>query len=141
MKFDQPLGDSALAAFFVRVALGAFLLLSGKAKMNGMPGFVNPDFVIQMQNMKMMPDTVSTIYAILLPYLEILTGGFLVLGFWTTFTAILACAIFGVSVYMWGLFPAETKMMFNKDVILFACSFSLLYSGAGAFSMDRFRRG
>lgn len=140
MKLDQPIGDTALAPFFIRVSLGAFLLLSGRAKMDGLPGFVLPDFVLQMQGMKGMPEGVSTVYAILLPYLELLCGTFLIVGFWTTFTAILTSLMFAISVYLWGVFPTESKMMFNKDILLFASSFSLLYSGAGAFSMDRFRK-
>lgn len=109
--------------------------------MDGMPGFVHPDFVLQMQGMKAMPEGVSTVYAILLPYLELLAGAFLIIGFWTTFTAILSAIIFAVSVYLWGIYPTESKVIFNKDIVLLACAISLLYSGAGAFSMDRFRKG
>ena len=141
MKLDQPIGDSAYAAFLIRVPLGAFLMLSGKAKLDGLPGFVLPEFVQQMQGMNVMPDSIATVYAILLPYIELLAGAFLILGFWTIFAAILSSVVFGMSVYIWGLYTSDTKMMFNKDALLLAASVSLLYSGAGFLSMDRFRKG
>ena len=141
MKLDQPIADVAYAPFFIRVPLGVYLILSGRAKLDGMPGFVLPDFVIQMQNMKVLPDYIATTYAILMPYLEIVAGALLLIGFWTTFAAILSSVLFAMSLYLWGIYTTETKMMFNKDAILLGCSISLLYSGGGFLSMDRFRRG
>ncbi|MCB0354493.1 MAG: DoxX family protein [Bdellovibrionales bacterium] len=134
MKLTEPVGNTLYAPFFIRCALGAYLLLAGLLKLDSLDGFV-----VQVQQLGVLPKHIATVVGILLPYLEIVSGTMLILGMWTTLGAIIACILLGAFIYVFGIFPNRGHL-FNKDVILFAAGLSIMYSGAGAFSVDRFRK-
>lgn len=135
MKLSEPIGNQAWAPFFIRVALGSWLVLAGLAKLDDLPGFVQ-----QVKQLKILPDHLATLYALSLPYLEVAIGSLLVVGIWSTLSAILASLLVASFLYFFGIFPGR-GMLFNKDVLLFAGAVSLLFSGAGAVSIDKFRKG
>ncbi len=130
----EPVGDTLYAPFFLRLALGSYFVLAGLAKLDD-PGA----FVLEVQRFGILPEQFATVYAILLPYLEILSGGMLLCGMWTTLAAIITTLLLGSFIYAFGFFPPKANL-FNKDVILLAVSVSIMFSGAGAFSVDRFRK-
>ena len=140
MKMGEPIGDAAYAPLFVRATLGVFFYLAGRSKLDGLPGYVLPKFVTEVKSYNLLPDQLATVYAILLPYLEILIGVLLVLGLWTTFAAGAARLVFGSFVYFFGALTGDSANLLNKDVVLLAAAVSLLYSGAGVFSFDKFRK-
>ena len=135
IKLNEPIGNSLYGPLIVRCALGAFFILAGHMKLQ------NPQaFVQEVQSLNLMPHQLATVYGILIPYFEIGTGALLIAGFWTTLGAIFSSLLL-VS-FVWvsgGLFP-HSKNLFNKEILILAASLSLLYSGAGAFSIDRFRK-
>ncbi|MCI5064473.1 DoxX family protein [bacterium] len=133
MKLNRPVGNALYAPLFLRQALGWYLILSGIVKLENLKGFIG-----EFQKLNVLPEHFATVYAIILPYGEILAGGLLVLGFLTTLGAFLA-AFHGVTlIYAFGLF-SSTGQLLSKDLIFLAAALSVLYSGAGAFSVDRFR--
>lgn len=141
MKFGEPIGSAIYAPLFVRITLGFFFYFSGRAKLDGLPGYVLPQFVKQVKEYNILPDQLATVYAILLPYLEIILGGLLIVGLWTTLAAGLAALILGSFVYLFGLYSGNGRIVLNKDLVLLGAALSLLYSGAGVFSIDKFRKG
>lgn len=110
-------------------------MLAGLAKLEDVPGFVK-----EVRALNILPDHLAALYALALPYLEIGVGSLLVVGIWSTLSAIIAAALIGSVVYIFGVFPGR-GLLFNKDILLLAGAVSLLFSGAGAMSLDKFRKG
>jgi uncharacterized membrane protein YphA (DoxX/SURF4 family) len=140
MKMSEPLGNQMYAPFFVRVGLGMFFYFAGRSKLDGLPGYVLPEFVKQVKGFNLLPDQAATVYAILLPYFQILIGVLLIAGLWTTFAGGAAALIIGSFIYLFGVFSGPPAGLLNKDVVLLGGALSLLYSGAGFLSIDRFRK-
>lgn len=133
IKFNKPVGDAMYGPLLVRLALGSYLLMAGLAKMDNIPGFIN-----EVQTFHYMPQHLATVYGILTPYLEVIVGGMILLGMWTTLAAGMAGLIVISYIFAFGVFPYTSKII-NKDIILLSAALSLLYTGAGALSIDRFR--
>ncbi len=129
MKLSEPIGNPAWGAFFVRVAVGIFFVLKGLHDVDHAP------LVIQTVGiLKNLSHNGITLIGILIPYLEIIGGALLVLGFWTVIGAYMASAIALFFVYTVGFRDAG---IVNRDLVVFAASLSLLYTGAGAMSLDK----
>ena len=136
MKMNEPIGHPAWGPFFVRLGLGFFFLLAGLAKY-GRP----QRFIQEVEKLNVFPAPFSTLYAVTLPYAEILVGALLLIGIFTTLAGVGASLILISFIYSFGIFPLSTPGVFNKDLILLGVAVSLLFSGPGAFSIDQFRRG
>jgi uncharacterized membrane protein YphA (DoxX/SURF4 family) len=134
MNISAPIGDARYAPFFIRVTLGAYFAYAGYIKVQDVPFFIE-----ELKQFSFIPEHLATLVGILLPYVEIAIGGMLILGLWTTLSGILACVLLASFIYAYGIFPRP--QIPNKDFILFAAALSLLYSGAGALSLDSFRKG
>jgi uncharacterized membrane protein YphA (DoxX/SURF4 family) len=130
----EPIGNPLYAPFLVRVGLGGYFVLAGLTKLENLSTFVG-----QVKAFGLLSNEISTLYGLLLPYAEITVGTLLVLGFWTTVASALASLMLCSFIVALGLFP-NSGQLFNKDVILLGASLSLLYSGSGAMSVDRFRK-
>jgi uncharacterized membrane protein YphA (DoxX/SURF4 family) len=141
MKISEPIGNPILAPLFVRVALGIYFVLEGRAKLSLNTGLVVPEFIREVRTLTTMPEQISTVYGILLPYLFVIVGALLLIGLWMTLTAGLATLILCSVCYMWGIYASQNPLVFNSNLILLIVAASLLYSGAGALSIDRFRKG
>lgn len=134
MKMNEPIGDSLYGPLILRSVLGAYFIISGMRLLDDIPGFI-----AEVQRFGILPNQMAAMYAILLPYFQIGVGGLLVIGFWTTFASMISSLMLISFVIAIGLFPTKFGP-FNKDLILLASAISLLYTGAGAFSLDRFRK-
>ena len=134
MKLNEPIGNPIYAPPFIRAALGAFLLYTGRSQLSAPTLLVD-----QVQALKILPEHLATVFALLLPYLEILAGGLIFVGYWTTLGGIIAAVIVLPFVYTAG--AVTGKGIFNKELFVLMSALSLLYSGAGAISVDRFRKG
>jgi len=97
----------------------------------------------------MLADQWATVYAILLPYIEIIGGGLIVSGFWTTLGSVLITACIGSVMYIFGPTLGQTVAsagvfrpygMISKETILLAASIAMMFTGPGAFSIDGFRK-
>ena len=129
---NEPIGNALYGPLLARLPLGAYFLLAGYAKLQ------NPDkFVMVVKKFGILPEPLATLYAILLPYVETISGGMLILGAWTTLFAILMSLMLASFIIAIGLFEG---MPFNKDLVLLGLSLSFLWSGSGACSIDRFRK-
>jgi uncharacterized membrane protein YphA (DoxX/SURF4 family) len=134
VKAHQPIGDSVFAPFFIRCAIGAFFVMAGLAKLGQIP-----EFIKKVESFGILSPALSTVYGALLPYLEIGVGGLMIIGFWTTLAGAIGSLLLISFIIAFGTFP-NSSTVFNKDIILLGGTVSLLFSGAGAFSLDRFRK-
>ena len=133
MKLHEPFGNPIYAPLFLRLGIGSYFMLAGLAKLE------QPDkFVEQVNSFAIVPKQIGTLYGILLPYLEVGVGGLLLGGFWTTLAGMVASILLMTYIYAFGTFPGGQIM--NKDLVLLSGTISLMYSGAGALSIDRFRK-
>ena len=136
MKLDEPIGDASYAPFFLRVTLGAYLLLAGLAKADNLQGFVNE---WQKLGGQLFSHNLATIYAVVLVVCELIAGGLLVIGLWSILGGILATFVMISFVFVGGVFVGQGQLL-NSNVILSAAAVSVLFLGGGAFSIDRFRK-
>lgn len=134
MKMNEPIGNPIWGPFLIRITLGLYFMAAGYAKLDNIPGFIK-----EVESFQILSPHMATLYGILLPYMEILGGGLLLIGIWTTLAAFVVSLMLFSFVMAFGIFP-KGGYLFNKDLLLLAASISLLYSGAGAMSIDRFRK-
>ncbi len=135
MALHKPIWHPSLAGLLVRIPLGLYFLAAGFVKLDNLDAFVET-----IKQMGFLPAKVATLYGVLLPYMEIATGGALVLGLWTTLSAVVAACMLASFVLVFGVFPyPDNPHLFNKDLLLLSGALSLLSSGAGAFSIDGFK--
>ncbi len=134
MKIHEPIGDSSFGPLLLRIPIGIYFILAGLLILKDPTGFV-----AEVHNMKILPPHAGTIYAIMLPYVQIAAGALLIIGMWTTLAAGLVSLMLLSFLLAFGLHP-EGARLFNKDVIFLCAALSLLYTGSGAWSIDRFRR-
>ena len=135
MKMNEPVGNSMYGPLFIRLSLGSYFILAGLTKLENPTAFVN-----EVQKFNILREPLATLYGILLPYVEILSGMLLLLGLWTTLAAILSSLMLLSFAIALKFFPEPGSHLFNKDVILLGASMSLLWSGPGFFSIDYFRK-
>ena len=112
IKMSEPIGPAAVGPLVCRVALGAYFVMAGLSKLHMLSAFV-----AQVKTFGVLPDNASSLYAVLLPYMEVCIGGCLVLGLWTTMASIMASALLVSFVFAFGFFPGASDI-FNKDVVL-----------------------
>ena len=134
MKLYQQLGSETFAPVFLRIALGAYLLMAGFLKLDNLGSFVT-----EVKELEILPAQFATVYGIVMPYMEIFAGALLIIGLWTILGAFIAAFHFGTMVYIFGIFTTGGDLL-NKDLILLAGAISILYSGAGALSFDKFKQ-
>jgi len=130
IKINEPIGPAGYGPMFCRAALGGYFLLAGLSKLQ-----VLAAFVAQVKSFGVLPENVSSLYGVLLPYLEVFIGGCLLLGLWTTMVGLMAGCLMVSFVCAFGLFP-ESANIFNKDIVLLGAILSLLYTGPGKYSLD-----
>ena len=134
MHFGRPLWSPAVAGLLIRLTLGGYFFLIGRHTLTDMEAFI-----ANVKSMHVLPEQLSTLYAVLLPYVEVVVGVLLLVGLWTTLAGILSALMLCSFIIATGLFPFSPTV-FNKDIILLGAALSLLGSGAGLFSIDNFRK-
>ena len=130
MKIASPVGPATFGPLFVRLAIGTYFVMAGMEKIDKIPAFVS-----QVGSFGILPDQLATLYGILLPYTEFVVGIMLILGIWTTLSALLASLMLISFIIAFGVIP-NAHMVFNKDLILLASALSLMYTGPGIYSVD-----
>ncbi|RIL03069.1 MAG: hypothetical protein DCC75_13060 [Proteobacteria bacterium] len=131
-KISDPIGKAMYGPLFARLALGAYFVFAGLTKLHNPNGFV-----MMVRSYNILPEPLATLYGIGLPYLEIGAGGLLVIGLWTTLVSFILSLLLLSFVIALGPYSHQP---FNKDIILLGLSLSFLWSGAGALSVDLFRK-
>ena len=83
--------SSPVLSLAFRAILGSLFLYAGIAKI------VDPmGFALSIYNYKLLPESLINVAAILLPWLEVIVGGSLLLGIGTAGGALIATALFGI---------------------------------------------
>lgn len=134
MKMNEPLGNPNIGPLFLRLTLGGYFIVAGLMKLDNIAGFIE-----EVRKFEVLGANGSRLYATLLPYLEIASGSLLVLGFWTTLAALMSALMLASFIFALKVFP-NGNYLFNKDIILLAASVCIMFTGAGALSIDKFRR-
>lgn len=134
MKMTDPIGQGIYGPLFIRLALGSYFIMAGLLKLEDLNAFV-----AEVQRFQMMPEEFATVFGIMLPYIEIVFGGLFLIGMWTTLAGLILGGLLCSFIYVFGLFQGDTYL-FNKDAVLLSAVICVLYTGAGAFSIDRFRK-
>ncbi len=131
---NEPIGPATFGPMLARLGLGAYFFLAGMSKLQMLSAFVQ-----QVKAFQVLPDNISSLYGVLLPYLEVFVGVCLILGLWTTMVGIMASLLLASFVCAFGLFPGSSDI-FNKDLVLLGAVLGLLYTGPGAYSLDNVRK-
>ena len=138
MKISEPIGNPAWGALFVRIAIGVLFVLGGLHQLSLPMSSEAARVIHPVGLLQSMPPHTVTFLNLAFPYIQIASGVLLLIGFWTTLGAVVATLVAAMILYRTGIFPQHD--MLNKDVIVFAGALSLMYTGAGAFSVDSFRK-
>lgn len=134
MKPNEPIGKIEYAPLLFRITLGGYFVIAGLTKLRNVEVFIQA-----VKDFGLLPFHLSTLYGTLLPYVEVAIGALLIIGMWTTLSSLIASMLLLSFTVAIGVFPNSNEL-FNKDIILLAGALSLLFSGAGALSIDGFRK-
>jgi uncharacterized membrane protein YphA (DoxX/SURF4 family) len=132
--FSKPLWDSGIGGLLVRIPIGIYFFMAGRMKLENVGGFVDT-----VQNFNILPEDLAVLFGVMVPWVETIIGIFLVLGLWTTAISMVTGALLISYIVALGLNPVSPSL-FNKDVMILGAVLSLAASGAGALSVDKFRR-
>ncbi len=136
----------------VRLWIGGLFTWSGVTKLNHFEAFEKAAL-----NYHILPETLTKIYALMLPWVEILAGGYLMLGLFTHFAAllvILMMASFIIAIgaalfrgddldcgcFVGGKTEPVTPKKLVEDFILLGFSIYLFIVRPGFWSVDNFLR-
>ncbi|RMD84724.1 MAG: DoxX family protein [Candidatus Dadabacteria bacterium] len=139
MKLDQPIGKTTFGPVFIRITLGAYLLMSGLGRFDNLAMLTE-----QVKLSQVFPENWATVYATLLPYFEVVAGALFLGGFWTTLSSLLVILVVGSYLYIFGIDVTRTDpfnfpIPFNENLIFLGAAISTLFTGPGIFSLDGFR--
>ena len=132
MHLGKAWWSSDLAGLFIRLPLGFYFLLAGKMKLDNLD-----QFVTTVASYNILQGNLSKLYGTTLPYIEIVAGGLLVIGLFTSLAAAMISVLLMSFIYAVGVFPDSAQMVFNKDIILLGASLGLISTGAGSLSFDK----
>lgn len=135
MKMHEPIGANSHGPLLIRITLGGYLLLTGYSKIRDIPALVE-----DVKKFNILPEQLAQLYGMLMPYLAVGAGSLLIIGMWTTLASIVSSLIIGSVIYAMRGYPNTISKLFERDIIILACSLSLLYTGAGTMSIDQFRK-
>lgn len=135
MKMHEPIGPTGYGPMLLRITLGGYILLAGYNRLRDVP-----TLVAEVKKLNILPEHLAQLYGMLIPYLAVVAGALLLIGMWTTLASIISSLVIGSVIYALRGYPNSIHKIFDRDFVLLACSLSLLYTGAGAFSIDTFRK-
>ena len=123
---------AALAGYVLRLAIGGLLLIAGIGKFSGgVEAFVTSS--VTMFDGTLVPMFLAKAYLSLIPLLEVVVGGLLILGLFTNIAAWVASFMFAL--FIVGLAATKSDMMTNSFIFMFA-SLWLTKVKSGALSLD-----
>lgn len=134
MPTGEPIWNREFSGTLLRIPLGLYFLFAGRMKLEFIDGFIET-----VRSFGILPDQMAVLYGVMTPWVEVVVGIMLVVGFWTTTAAIGATLMLVSYIVAMGLFPMHPDI-FNKDIILLCASLALLATGGGILSIDGFRR-
>lgn len=121
-----------------RFVIGLFMLLAGTFKLNGgLVEFVNESF--RSMQPDWLPDVLATPYGYAIPFLEIIVGALLIVGFLTRSAAVVGLLM--ILSFTIALTIAKESLVhgpgpFNANLIFIALLFLLAITGPGHLSID-----
>ena len=127
--FPELLAYSLLAPFILRLVLGYLFINLGYLKLTSEKN----RWSLFFEAFKIKP---TDFFVKILAYLEIVAGGFLILGFYTQVVALILAALTFGELYIEYKEESLLKRNLIFYLLIFAISLSLIFSGAGFFSFD-----
>lgn len=123
-NFSQSIG-----LFLIRLPLGLLFLFAGAKKILNLE-----QFITSVQSTGQMHDTLAFILAFILPFMEMIFGGLLIIGLFTPVAAFfIACMTLS---FIFVLGPGHADLPFSYNFIFFFTSIALMFTGAGLISFD-----
>lgn len=123
-NFTQSIG-----LLLIRFSLGFLFLFAGARKVLNLQ-----DFISSVQGMGQMNDTLAFVLAFILPFMQMLFGGLLIIGLFTPIAAFfLACMSLS---FIFVLGAGNSELPFSYNFVFFATSAALMFTGAGLISFD-----
>lgn len=133
---------SSLVILLNRTALGAYFLLAGWGKLreefrSGLGSFYRSTFSKAQPDW--LPAFVAAPYGYALPWLEVLAGALLILGFFGRLSALVVAAMLASFIAALGI-GGDPPRPFSPNLIFLSLALMLALIGPGGFSIDRLRR-
>lgn len=124
--------QAQLSSYVLRLAVGGLLLIAGIAKFSGgVEAFVSSS--TGMFEGTVIPVALAKIYLTVLPLLEVVMGGLLILGLFTSVAASVASFMFAL--FIVGLAATKSDAITNSFIFMFA-SLWLTKMESGKLSLD-----
>ena len=123
-------GNTSFGLLLLRLTLGAYTLILGASQATHIEQYIS-----KIKAMGMFSENFAFIMGFTAPFLMIIFGAALMMGFFTPPTSFILAAIQLIKIFSRGFFPSE-GIPFNKDIILFICFALIFFAGAGVFSFD-----
>ena len=123
----------SLALLLCRLAIGVYFVMAGIAKVRGgVQNFV--DGAYAKSTPSWLPEAMAKPYGYAVPWLEILVGASVALGFFGRIGAgVMSLMLLS---FMLALGIADGNKPYSTNIILFALAILLAIAGSGAFSLD-----
>lgn len=150
MEIEQPFYRDPRFVMGCRVFIGLFFLYTGASKI------ADPlDFAVDVKNYHLLPHWTVNVFALVLPWLEVVSGLCLITGIWTRPAAFLVCGMLwvfmaamvlaiarGLNIHC-GCFSGASRNLYvsvAEDALFFWMTFHVLLQGPG-YRLERDTRG
>lgn len=121
--------SQSIGLLLIRLPLGFLFLIAGAQKV-----LYLQDFITSVQGMGHMNDTLAFVLAFILPFMEMIFGGLLIIGLFTPVASFfIACMTLS---FLFVLGPGNEELPFSYNFVFFAISIALMFTGAGLISFD-----
>ena len=128
-------GNSSFGIFLIRFVIGMIFIVAGAKKaMNVEP------FIGYVKSLGILSDNLSFIFGFILPFAEIFFGAFFLIGFMTPLTSFVLSIFELVFIFSYSQLyvnvPAYSISPIAYNLLMLACTLTVMFSGAGAVSFD-----
>lgn len=138
MRIIDPFASPQWSPFIIRLAVGVYFFLLGSW------GVSDPEhFRYALEQFSGFSGLIATLYSTFGPWLLCTIGVFLVLGFMTIPATLASCLLFLPLFWSAGTFQSAHELqnfvdrrVLYRDLVVLVSAMSLLFSGAGKFSLD-----
>jgi uncharacterized membrane protein YphA (DoxX/SURF4 family) len=136
---NSPLATS-IGLLLLRIPVGGLFLMAGFMKFGmegGLSGFVTGSLPMAKP---FMPDALGKAYLYALPFVEMLVGAAILLGWFTRLAAFIGSLVL-LSILMAVTKPFDPKTGIHANTFMFAMALSLVFTGPGRIAIDGCRKG
>ncbi len=135
----NPIGNPTLALLLIRIALGFYYIVLGVWGLEDSEVFLRA-----IETYANATGDLVVFFAQVSPYILLLSGGLMVLGFLSNLACVLSLIVFTILLLWSGAFALVgdglqvyiARRSIIKDLVVYVANFSILFSGPGRLSLD-----